>query len=174
MLLLLLRLRMRFPAIPALPGLLYLAIPPALILFNSVAQRRQIQEMAYVWNQELAILSHAPVEKLKVLPADSRVLFIGPSYFDDLVIFGAYWDITGAVFSLPPLNQNRGAYKGWTMMDSATTLYNWTWDGKNLIQELPGYWKETRPAAHIFVWNYDQNQLFEATPGFRWPPSSKL
>lgn len=150
---------------------LSLAIPVGMILLDAMAQRHQIQEMAYVWNQEREILSRAPVDAIKALPKDSRVLFIGPSYFDDLVIFGAYWDITGAVFSLPPLNQGRQAYQGLTMMDSATTLYNWSWDGKTLIQDLPGYWKETRPAAHLFVWNFDQNQFFEAEKGFHWPPA---
>jgi len=151
-------------------GLLLLALPLAIIVLDSTAQRRQIQDLAHVWNQEREVLAHAPVESIKALPKDSRILFIGPAYLGDLVIFGAYWDITGAVFSLPPLNQGRQAYQGLTIMDSATRLYNWSWDGKNLVQELPGYWKETRPAVHLFVWNYDDgNRFFEAEAGFRWP-----
>jgi hypothetical protein len=149
--------------------LLLLTIPLGLIRLDALAQRSQLQDYAYVWDQEQTILAHAPAAAIKALPNDSRVLFIGPSYRGDLVIFGAYWDITGAVFSRPPLNQDRQAYQGLTMMDSATTLYRWSWDGKNLIQELPGYWKETRRTTHVFVWNYDDDRFFEAEPGFRWP-----
>ena len=156
-----------------LPGkataLVTLAVALGIIGYQAIAQKHQVREMSYVWNQELAVLARAPVSELKALPKDSRVLFIGPSYFDDIVIFGAYWDITGAVFSLPPLNEGRQAYKGLTMMDSATTLYEWTWDGKNLVQNLPGYWKETRPATHLFVWKFEEDQFFEAQAGFRWP-----
>jgi hypothetical protein len=83
-----------------------------------------------------------------------------------MVIFGADWDITGAVFSLPPLSQGRRHHKGLTQIHSAA-IYNWRWDGKNLIQEEPGFWTLTYPAARLFVWNYDRGELIEATAGYR-------
>jgi hypothetical protein len=138
----------------------------SIVILNCIAQERQLEDWAFVWRQEKEVLAHAPIEKLKTLPPDSRVLYIGPSYYHDMVIFGADWDITGAVFSLPPLSQGRRHHKGLTQIHSAA-IYNWRWDGKNLIQEEPGFWTLTYPAARLFVWNYDRGELIEATAGYR-------
>jgi hypothetical protein len=112
------------------------------------------------------VLARAPVEKLKVLPRDSRVLYIGPSYYHDMVIFGADWDTTGAVFSLPPLSRGRLHNQGMVPIHAAA-IYNWRWDGKNLIQEEPGYWTLRFSATRLFVWNFERGDLVEAAAGYR-------
>jgi len=150
---------------------LLLVLPAFSIVFlNAIAQKRWVEDWASVWTQEKQVLAQTPIEEIRRLPPDSRVLYIGPSYYREMVIFGASWDITGAVFSLSPLNQSRKAYQRLTSIHPATTLYNWTWDGTNLIQDCPGNWTVSYPAARMFVWNYDQHRMFEAERGFRWAP----
>ncbi|HEY4361699.1 MAG TPA: hypothetical protein VGN17_12045 [Bryobacteraceae bacterium] len=150
-------------------GVLLLAVPLGIVYLDGIAQRSVLDEMAYVWNQEQDVLAHAPVKALRDLPADSRILFVGPAYYDGIAVFAADWDVTGAVYSVPGLSEGRAAFQRLGQIHSATTLYQWSWDGKNLVQNLPGYWKETRPAAHMFLWNYDGNRFYEVEPGFHWP-----
>jgi hypothetical protein len=141
----------------------------ALIALNGVSQRAALADWAYVWEHEQAILKQVPVEKIKALPPDSRILYIGPSYYNSLVIFGAYWDLTAAAFSLPELSRGRTAFQGLTTIHAATTLYHWRWDGQELFQELPPYWTMTFPASHLFIWDYDQRSMSEAAPGYEYP-----
>jgi hypothetical protein len=145
---------------------LLLAGPLAIVILNCIGQERLLEDWAFVWRQEKEVLARAPVEKLKTLPRDSRVLYIGPSYYHDMVIFGADWDTTGAVFSLPPLSRGRLHNQALTPIHAAA-IYNWRWDGKNLIQEEPGNWTLRFPATRLFVWNFERGDLVEAAAGYR-------
>ncbi len=147
-------------------GLSVVAAAGVLIFLNSVSQKAALADWASVWDQEKAILQNAPVDKFKSLPPDAHVLFIGPSYYHGLVIFGAEWDLTAAVFSLPQLSRGRSAYLGLTTIHTATELYTWKWDGQTLFQELPHYWTHTFPVRRFFVWDYDHRTLNEVQPGY--------
>jgi hypothetical protein len=135
---------------------------------DAVAQKAVVSDWAIVWRQEQQVLEHVPVAEIKSLPPDSRVLYIGPSHYHNMVVFGAGWDMTAAVFSVPGLSRGRKAFQGLTWIHSATMLYNWSWDGERLTQDCPGYFTSSFPAKHLFVWNYDQGRVFEVEKGFRY------
>ena len=139
----------------------------SIIGLDSIGQYHIVNDWAFVWRQEKEVLAHTPVQKIKSLPFDARVLYIGPSYYHGMVIFGASWDITGAVYSLPLLSEGRKSAQERTTIHSAALEYNWRWDGKNLIQEEPGYWTQNWPASKLFVWNYEQGDVVEAAAGYR-------
>ena len=143
-------------------------LPLWLIAMNARAQLSLVSDWAAVWKVEKEVLAQAPIAALKALPPDSRVLYIGPSYYHDVVIFGAYWDLTAAVSATPALSAGRKAFQGCITNHPATSRYNWSWDGQTLTQECPGYWKVNFPAKHLFVWNYDEHRMFEAKDGFQW------
>jgi hypothetical protein len=143
-----------------------LAVGAAIILIDCAPLHTQVAQWAFVWSEEKRVLQNTPTDQLVKLPVGSRVLFIGPSYYRDVVIFGASWDITAAVSSLPVLSDRRKAYQGMTDIHPATDMYNWSWDGKTLVQELPQYWVLRFPAAHLYVWNFKESRVFEAAPGY--------
>jgi hypothetical protein len=161
-----------------------LAVGAAIILIDCVPLHTQVARWAFVWSEEKRVLQNTPTDQLVKLPVGSSVLFIGPSYYHDVVIFGASWDITAAVSSLPVLSHGKKPYQGMTDIHPATDMYNWSWDGKTLVQELPQYWVLKFPAAHLYVWNFEQRKVFEATPGYvrcvvsplgvRLPPSDAM
>jgi hypothetical protein len=140
------------------------------VMVSGMAQQIHVAELAKVWQREKAILARAPVEKIRALPKDlqTNILYIGPSYDKDLPIFGAVWELTGAVFSLPEL-------RGWLDPDQrivnihpATELYDWSWDGADLTQDNPGYWQRKVPGKALYIWNYNDGALVLAEAGFHW------
>ena len=89
-------------------------------------------------------------------------------------IFGAFWELTGAVFSLPELRDFEGLDRRAIHIHPATALYNWSWDGAELTQEYPGYWRLEFPGKALYVWDYDECRLFPVEKGFRWNPAATL
>jgi hypothetical protein len=148
-------------------GLLAAAL--SIVYVDAVAQKAVVSDWAIVWRQEQQVLEHVPVAEIDSLPPDSRVLYIGPSHYHNVVVFGADWDITAAVFSVPGLSRGRKAFQGLTWIHSATMLHNWSWDGERLVADRPGNFTSFFPAKHLFVWNYDQGRVFEVEKGFRYP-----
>ena len=147
-------------------GLLAAAL--SIVYVDAVAQKAVVSDWAIVWRQEQQVLEHVPVAEIDSLPPDSRVLYIGPSHYHNVVVFGADWDITAAVFSVPGLSRGRKAFQGLTWIHSATMLHNWSWDGERLVADRPGNFTSFFPAKHLFVWNYDQGRVFEVEKGFRY------
>jgi hypothetical protein len=139
----------------------------SILCLNAWAQNARLATWLTVWRLEREVLSYAPVREIQALPPEARILFVGPSYYRGLVIFGAEWDLTGAVFSLPPLSANRMAFQGLRMIHPATTMYDWTWDGATLIQILPGHFVSRFPAASLYVWDYERRRLYPAEKDFR-------
>jgi hypothetical protein len=137
----------------------------SIVFTNCVWQAHAVDVWAFVWHQEEEILKRAPTDKIKTLSAGDRVLYIGPSSYRGMVIFGANWDISAAVFSLPALSHDRKNHEG-NMIHSASD-YNWTWDGKSLTQERPGSWSQMFPATGLYIWNYDRGEMSEAKAGYR-------
>jgi hypothetical protein len=151
-----------------------IAVPGAIaallfVVVSGMAQQLHVSEFATVWQEEKAILARAPIKEIKSLPKESQtnILYIGPSYHKDLPIFGAVWELTGAVFSLPEL-------RGWQRPNQRSVhihpagTYNWSWDGSALIQELPGYWKQEFAGKAFYVWEYDEGSLIQTQAGFHW------
>jgi hypothetical protein len=138
----------------------------AIVVLNCVAQQRVLKEWAFVWNEEKQVLSRAPAHIIEALPLDARILYIGPAYCRGMVIFGADWDISGAVNSLPPLARDRRHNERMHTIHSAGE-YNWTWDGKELTQVEPGYWTLKYPASSLFLWDFAHNQIVQASAGYR-------
>jgi hypothetical protein len=143
------------------------------VVLSGMAQQLHTLEFATVWRKEKAILQHVPVEQVRELPKDSeiQILYIGPSYYGDIPIFAAVWELTGAVFSLPALREWQRPGQHTVHIQPATTLYNWSWDGAELTQECPGYWKQRFAGKALYVWNYDQACIFRAEKGFHWNPT---
>ena len=125
----------------------------SIVCLNAWAQNARLAIWVSVWGMEREVLSHAPLREIQALPPGARILYVGPSYYRGLVIFGADWDITGAVFSLPPLLENRKALQGLRMIHAATTMYDWSWDGETLVQTCPGYFVSKFPTASLYVWD---------------------
>lgn len=142
-----------------------------IVVTAAVAQHATLQDWAYVWQQERRIVAAAPVNEISRLPTGSSILYVGPSYYRNLVIFGASWDLTYAVFSRKPLSENRKPDQGVITIHPATDLYKWSWDGSYLTQDLPGYWTQKSPVAHLYVWDYTRSRLNGVGAGFKWPPS---
>jgi hypothetical protein len=129
-------------------------------------------ELAAVWREETAVLRRVPVEQIRALPADSasEVLYIGPSYYGEIPIFGAYWELTGAVLSLPEMRDSRNRRR--VRFFPATSFYDWSWDGANLTRDPPGMWQAQAGKSALYVWNYDEGRLFRVERGFEWNPAT--
>ena len=143
------------------------------VVLSGMAQQLHTLEFAALWRKEKTILQRVPVEQVRALPQDSEthILYIGPSYYGDIQIFGAVWELTGAVFSLPELREWQRPGQHTVHIHPATTLYNWSWDGAELTQDCPGYWKYRFAGKALYVWNYDENRIFQAEKGFHWNPT---
>jgi hypothetical protein len=151
---------LRFRAVKAL--ILMSAV--SIITINSMALCGHVFDLALVWSKEKEILSRVPVDEFEKLPPESHVLYVGPSYYRDWAIFAASWELTGAVFSLPPLAVDRAAYEGLTNISPAGRNYDWTWDGVRVSQVGTGY---DFPARHLFLMTYGDARLREVQKGFR-------
>jgi hypothetical protein len=150
----------------AIPGVIAALL---LVVVSGLTQELQVSEFAAVWQAEKAILARAPVKKIESLPKDSptNILFVGSSYHGNMAIFGAVWDLTGAVFSLPELREwQRPGQRSVHIHPAAT--YNWSWDGSALTQELPGYWSQRFAGKAFYLWSYDEGRLIQAQAGFHW------
>ena len=139
----------------------------SIVCLNAWAQNARLATWVSVWRIEREVLSRAPLREIQALPPETRILYVGPSYDRGLVVFGADWDITGAVFSLPPLSSNRKAFENLKMIHATTTMYDWTWDGQTLVQNCPGYFVHEFPTPSLYVWDYERNRLYPAEKGFR-------
>jgi hypothetical protein len=139
----------------------------SIVCLNAWAQNARLATWVSVWEIEREVLSHAPLREIQALPPGARILYVGPSYYRGLVIFGADWDITGAVFSLPPLSANRMAFQGLRTIHAAATMYDWTWDGETLVQTCPGYFVSKFPTASLYVWDYQRRLFYPVRKGFR-------
>jgi hypothetical protein len=150
------------------------AVAAALLfaLTGGMAQHLHVLELAAVWREENAVLRRVPVQQIRALPRGTgiRVLYIGPSYYGEMSIFGAFWELTGAVFSLPELRDLQDPDRRTIHIHPATALYNWSWDGSELTQEYRGYWKTMFPGKALYVWNYDEHRLLPVEKGFQWNP----
>jgi hypothetical protein len=144
----------------------------SIVCLNAWAQNARLATWVSVWGMEREVLSHTPLREIQALPPGARILYVGPSYYRGLVIFGADWDITGAVFSLPPLSENRKAHQGLRMIHAATTMYDWTWDGETLVQTCPGYFVSKFPTASLYVWDYERRLFYPVEKGFHLPASN--
>jgi hypothetical protein len=143
----------------------------AVIVVTALGQRERIAEWAHVWQQEREILSVAPVEQIGGLPQGSAVWYIGPTYYKGIVIFGAVWDLTGAVFSENPLKKGH-PYDGTPAIFPSLRRSKAAWDGATLLWELPGHWRVEVPVKHLYVWKLGKPILEEASAGFSWPPKA--
>lgn len=118
------------------------------------------------WKQQTAILARAPLPQLKGLSSDDAVLFIGPSYANTVVIFGAFWDLTGAINSFPEFRAGRKATENVLRFYPATELYQWEFRDRTLAQSSGTVWTTRFPAARLFVWDYWKETLFQVPDGF--------
>ncbi len=141
-----------------------------IVLAMVAAQHAIVEEWAHVWLQERNVLAATPIAEIRQLPRDSAILYVGPSYYRDIVVFGASWDLTAAAFAMPGLSENRRPHQGLTTIYPATKLYKWDWDGSYLRQNCPGYWIQKYPAKHLYVWDYTKSHFYEVPPQFAWPP----
>ena len=131
------------------------------------AQFKVVSTYAEVWRTQQEVIARFPVEQARALPREgSAVLYVGPSYRDDLVIFGAEWDLTGAINHLPDFARDRRAFADLLRFYPATGLYDWKWDGTVLTQELPGHFRQPFLVQRLYVWNAYTGEFHAVTPGF--------
>lgn len=147
-----------------------LALAGAVILMAARAQMARVAEWAHAWRDETAILAAAPVEQIAGLDERDAILFIGPSYYKGIVIFGASWDLTGAVRANALARAGKGAFQGVVSIYPATESYQWRWKNAELSQELPGSWSMKYRAERLFVWDFRQSRFYQVSDGFTWPP----
>jgi hypothetical protein len=140
----------------------------AVITVTALAQRERVAEWAHVWQEERRILSVAPAEQIGSIPKDSAVLYLGPTYFKGIVIFGAEWDLTGAVFTQNPHTKGH-PYDARPAIFPFVDGYRAAWDGATLLWELPGFWQQKVPAAQLYLWRLGKPTLEPASPGFTLP-----
>ena len=143
----------------------------AVIVVTALGQRDRVAEWAQVWQREREILSVAPVEQIGRLTKDSAVVYIGPTYYKGIVIFGAEWDLTGAIFAQDPEKKGH-PYDGSPVVLPFVEGYKAGWDGASLLWELPGRWERRIPVKHLYVWKLGKPVLEETSAGFSWPPEA--
>ncbi len=128
-----------------------------------------VAHWAEVWRVERAVLARFPAEAARRLsPAEDAVFFIGPGYRDGLVVFGAPWDLTGAVRHLPTVAPGRRAFEQVLRCYPATALYDWHWRGGVLTQDCPGAFRHHYPVKRLQVWNHFTGAFGPAAEGFRF------
>ena len=142
-----------------------------LLAVSGMAQQLHEREFSAVWREERMILRHAPVEQIRALPQDARVLYIGPTDYGSTPVFGAAWELTGALYSIPALRESLSAARHSINFHPATAYCSWSWDGTYLTQQLPGYWTTRFGGDALYVWQYDERRIAKAERGFRWNPS---
>ena len=160
-----------FFASPArIPKFALLSSAVAVAAVMAFALRNRVDEWAHAWKQESEILSAAPVEQIRRLPASSAIVFVGPSYYKGVVVFDASYDLTSAAFVQSPLNQGKQPFQGRALILPAADDRTLTWDGTTLVWRLPGYWTQRFPAKDVYLWKFGTPGLEKEPAGFRWPP----
>lgn len=139
-----------------------------LVVVSGAALARRYPQWVHVWQVQQEVIARAPVAEISALPKESVVLYLGPSYDGEMVIFGAAWDLTAAVHSRTELRRGRNPYEFSAWLNPAAH-YRWEWDGQELVQELPGYFRNESPVKHLVIWDYERGRTYPAAPGFRWP-----
>lgn len=142
-----------------------LTVALAAIALLGYHQLRALSDFAHVWHVQQEVIRAFPAAKLAGVPHEGTgVLYIGPSYYRNIVIFGATWDLTGAVNNRD--GDKRRPYTNLLWFYPATANYNWQWQEGKLTQELPGYWKQSNPLQRLYVWDYYRGTLEPAEEGF--------
>ncbi len=142
-----------------------------LILVLALAQHHRVAEWAHAWREEVRILQNAPVDDIKSLPAQAAIFYVGPSDYHGVAIFGVEWDMTAAVASRSPLNQNRLPYQDFHSIYPATNRFHWTWDGTTLSKMRSGKLVQTFPVRQLYLWRDGTAHLQPVAKGFQWPAS---
>ena len=140
----------------------------AVIFASGIAQTIRLRDWAEASRQQAAILETAPIGQITSLPPGSRILFVGPSYYKDVIIFAANYDLMPAVAArVASLGGTPGAEI--SPLHAATDEYLWTWDGTELILECPPKrWFMRFPATQLYLWRYPGTQLTRVEKGFRY------
>jgi hypothetical protein len=142
------------------------ALAMAAVAVMAFFQLKGLADFAHVWRVERDVISAFPIQQLRgVRPQEAAVLYVGPSYYRDIIIFGAAWDLTGAINNLPSRGPSRRAYADLLIFHPATGQYNWSWSGGKLVQELPDYWRQSYDVKHLYVWNYYTREFALAKDG---------
>ncbi len=150
-----------------------LAASFALVLVLGLAQHHRVEEWGDVWQEELQILRGAPLDEIKSLPVEAAIFYAGPYQYRGMVIFGAQWDLTAAVASRSPLNENRRPHQGLHTIYPAANRFTWSWDGATLWKMSSGHLAQTFPVKQLYLWRDGAPHLERVEPGFRWPSSPR-
>ncbi len=143
----------------------------ALIVVLALAQQNRVSEWAHSWSEELRILQSAPMDEIQSLPAQAAIFYAGPSDYHGVGIFGVEWDMTAAVASKSPLNENRRPYQELHSIYPATNRFNWTWNGTTLSKMRSGKLVQTFPVRQLYLWRDGTAHLQPVAIGFQWPAS---
>lgn len=147
----------------------------ALILFStiallSIANEKRLVDWKEAWAQQQLVLSKVPLFRFKDFTSTDAVLFIGPAYVNSVIVFGAQWDITGAINNLPELRKGRKAYQNLIRFFPATNIYDWEFKSGILYQRAGTVWTLEYPVSRLFVWDFTKKQFYEAPDGFSLKP----
>jgi hypothetical protein len=147
-----------------------LAASAGLVLVLALAQHHRVEEWGCAWREELRILRDAPLDEIQRLPAEAAVLYAGPSEYHGMTIFGVEWDLTAAVASRSPWNENRRPFENLHAIYPAGDQFTWSWDGTTLSKMRSGRLAQTFPVRQLYLWRDGAPRLQPVAPGFRWPP----
>jgi hypothetical protein len=147
-----------------------LAASVGLVVVLALAQHQRVEEWGYVWREELRILQGAPLDEIKRLPIQAAILYAGPYQYDGMTIFGVEWDLTAAVASRSPLNENRRPFESLHAIYPAGDEFTWSWDGTTLWRKQSGGLTQTFPVKQPYLWRQGASGLQPVAPGFQWPP----
>jgi len=147
-----------------------LAASSGLVLVLALAQHHRVQEWGYVWREELRILQGAPLDEIGRLPVQAAILYAGPYQYHGMLIFGVEWDLTAAVASRSPLNENRRPFENLHAIYPAGDEFTWSWDGTTLWRKQSGSPAQPFPVKQLYLWRQGAAGLQPVAHGFHWPP----
>jgi hypothetical protein len=127
------------------------------------------------WEEQQAVVAAIPPQLLKVSDARTLVLMDLPRGPAPVYGFSAFWDISGALAALLPLEQTRATEQTRTtgIHAFATTLrpkeWRTKWDGEFVSQawcSTPDSPLWRLSAERVFLWRYPQEEVASIAPGF--------
>lgn len=125
-----------------------------LLVANSLFK---LQDWAISWQLQKAIVAAFPIDKIPELVPDSVILIDTPQDHNQVVIFGAPWDISGAMLATYPELRKKFPSNPLT---SFSCIYphnpNPTWNGK-AVTVLPNI---VLPASMAYRWEVGNGKLY--------------
>lgn len=149
-----------------LPRSIALIFLTVFFLFSSWSYLTRTHEWINSFSEQKRILENAPVEQMKHIGDSAIVLVKGNYEYKGIVIFGAYWDITGAMNTwYPEIGSKKNTL--FTILREKDWLT--IWDGENfqqgqLINKEYINWKFK--CKELYLWKVDSKEFIKLNAPF--------